>query len=133
MQVSLNNLRKGVKKMFLRKKGQSTAEYAILIALIAAVAGGVLQVSLRGAIRRKNAQAVGYLLNAGSDVNGETVLNANAQEIPLYTSEIRQTTVRGGNEFQDIMTMEKGGLEKKHQLQTSDTTATSVETLNAAQ
>ena len=43
--------------MLLKVKGQSTAEYAILIALVAAVAAGFLSVSLKVAIRNKNQQA----------------------------------------------------------------------------
>ncbi len=47
----------------LGRKGQSTAEYAILIGLVAAIAAGFLSVSLKGAVRSKNEQATNYLLS----------------------------------------------------------------------
>jgi hypothetical protein len=119
--------------MFLRKKAQSTAEYAILLALVAAVAGGILQVSLRGAIREKNTQAVNFLLDAGnSDADEFANAAVSASDIPLYTQEYRQTTIKGGAaNYKDITVMKKGGLEKREKLQTQETATHSVETLDS--
>lgn len=114
--------------MWLKRKGQSTAEYAILIGLVAAVAGGFLSVSLKGAMRAKNEQATNFLMKAG-----ETELasyGSGASSIPLYTQEVSETKVSGGDAYKNISVLEKGGSEKKLQSQTTETTAVSVETLD---
>ena len=55
--------------MFLTKKAQSTAEYAIIIGLVVAVAAGVLSVAVKGGIRHQNKRAMNVLLDAGSNVS----------------------------------------------------------------
>ena len=113
--------------MFLRKKAQSTAEYAITIALVVAVTAGVLQVALKGAIRQKNKQALNYLLSAG---NVTEFTNAANQGVKLFTQELRQTTINKDN-FKDETILHKGGSEQRVQQQQTDATALSVETINA--
>jgi hypothetical protein len=120
--------------MLLKIKGQSTAEYAILIALVAAVAGGFLSVSLKGAIRGKNQQASDYLMKAGVDSRSGTDLLAgygDSNEVPLYTQEVTKTTVKGGDDFKNVSVLEKGGAEKKYSKQTTESEALSVETLDS--
>jgi hypothetical protein len=116
--------------MFLRKKGQSTAEYAIVIGLVIAVAAGILQVALKGGIRQKNKKAVDFLVGAGNDVAAFT--NAASTDAQLYTQEVRDTTVKGGADYVDESVMLKGGGEERRQKQVTQTTAVSVETINAA-
>jgi Flp pilus assembly pilin Flp len=118
--------------MLLKVKGQSTVEYAILIALVSAVAVGFLSVGLKGAIRGKNQQASDYLMKAGNDANSGSDLLAgygDTNEVPLYTQEVSKTQVKGGDEYKSIEIMEQGGAEKKLQLQTTESAAVSVETL----
>jgi hypothetical protein len=126
--------------MLLKLKGQSTAEYAILIALVAAVAAGFLSVSLKGAIRSKNQQASNYLMTAGNTADkaagaDATVLSAidkATDDIPLYTQEVTQTTVKGGEDaYKNVSVLEKGGSEKKFQKQTTESQAISIETLES--
>jgi len=120
--------------MLLRTRGQSTAEYAILIALVAAVAGGFLSVSLKGAIRGKNQQASDYLMQAGVDAKSGTDLLSgygDTNEVPLYTQEVSKTMVKGGDDFKNVSVLEKGGAEKKYSKQTTESEALSVETLES--
>ncbi len=117
--------------MFLRKRAQSTAEYAIVLALVAALAAGILQVALKGGIRQKQTKAVDYLLGAGKDE--PAFQNATAQNVSLFSQEYRETTVSGGEDFIDESVMQKGGLEKRRQKQVTETTAVSIETINATQ
>ncbi len=121
--------------MLLKVKGQSTVEYAILIALVSAVAVGFLSVGLKGAIRGKNQQASDYLMKAGNDASlgGSNLLASYGadNEVPLYTQEVSKTQVRGGDEYINVSVLEKGGAEKKTQLQTTESGAVSVETLEA--
>jgi hypothetical protein len=120
--------------MLLKVRGQSTAEYAILIALVAAVAGGFLSVSLKGAIRNKNQQASDYLMKAGVDSRSGTDLLAGYGDenvVPLYTQEVSKTTLKGGDDaYKNVSVLEKGGAERKYQKQTTESEAVSVETLN---
>lgn len=117
--------------MFLRKKGQSTAEYAIAIALVIAVAAGVLQVALKGGIRQKNKQALDILLNAGNTESNEFAASGKGP-ISLYTQDYRQTTIDQPS-FVDRSVLKKGGAEERHQKQEIDTTAVSVETMEAVE
>jgi len=122
--------------MFLKLKGQSTAEYAILIALVAAVAAGFLSVGLKGAIRGKNQQASDYLMQAGvSDGDSGNLLAGygDTNDVPLYTQEVTKTQVLGGDEhYKNVTVLEKGGSEKKYTKQTTDSDAISVETLDSS-
>jgi hypothetical protein len=113
--------------MFLKKKGQSTAEYAIVIGLVVAVAAGILQIALKGGIRQKNTQAMNYMLGAGNDQ-----LNATDVQAAMFSQDYRQTQVLGGDAYVDESVMQKGGSEKKIQRQATTTTSVSVETLNAS-
>ncbi|MFA5157450.1 MAG: hypothetical protein WC532_08750 [Candidatus Omnitrophota bacterium] len=123
--------------MFLRKKGQSTAEYAIVIGLVIAVAAGILQVALKGGIRQKNKQATDYLVgeNDGTDggAGGYAAMNAQialGDPAELYTQEMRDTTVLGGDaNYVDESVMLKGGAEERRQKQVTETTAVSVEAI----
>jgi Flp pilus assembly pilin Flp len=112
--------------MFLKKKAQSTAEYAVVLALVAAVAAGILQVALKGGIRQKHKQAMNYLLDAGS-----ATLTTADQDVPLFSQEYRETIVKGGEAFKDKSVLKKGGVDKKYQKQTTTTEAVSVETIDA--
>ena len=114
--------------MRLQKKGQTTAEYAILIGLVIAVAAGVLQVALKGGMRQKNTQALNYLAAAGNDTDG--FKTASTTDLTLYNQEYRQTTVNA-SDYADESVMGKGGNETRYQKQTTNTTAVDVETLNA--
>jgi len=119
--------------MLLKTRGQSTVEYAILIALVSAIAVGFLSVALKGAIRGKNQQASDYLVRSGvDDATGSNQLvgfGAN-NDVPLYTQELSKTQVRGGSEYVNVSVLEKGGAEKKKQTQTTESGAISVETLD---
>lgn len=110
--------------MFLRRRGQSTAEYAIALGLVVAVAAGVLQVALKGGIRQKNKKALNYLLSAGEDI--ACFKNATDQDILLFSEEFRSTTIDKAS-YVDERLMEKGGAEKARQYQKADTTAVSIE------
>ncbi|MCX5701254.1 MAG: hypothetical protein NTZ63_06925 [Candidatus Omnitrophica bacterium] len=120
--------------MLLKLKGQSTAEYAILIALVGAVAAGFLSVSLKGAIRNKNQQASDYLMKAGTDSRTGTDLLAGFggdNAVPLYTQEVTKTKVAGGDAYKNVTVLEQGGAEKKFTKQTTTSEAVSVETIDA--
>jgi type II secretory pathway component PulC len=112
--------------MFLGKKAQSTAEYALVLGLVIAVVAGGLQVALKGGIRQKNKQALNYLLDAGSDQ-----LTTGDQAEALFSQESRKTTVLA-NAFVDEAIMEKGGKEKKYQKQSTQSESTSVELIDEA-
>ena len=96
--------------MLLRKKAQSTAEYAITIGLVVAVAAGVLSTSLKGGIRKKHEQAMNVLLAAGNDVTGFG--DAAAQTAQNYTQEYRKTTILDNDNYVDRSILEKGGSKK---------------------
>jgi hypothetical protein len=112
--------------MFLRKKGQSTAEYALVIGLVIAVVAGVLQVALKGGIRQKNKQAMDYLLGAGN--NDLSTLTPQSEAI--YTQDYRDTTIKADT-FKDRAIMRKGGAEEKEQVQETTTDAVTLETIDA--
>ncbi len=116
--------------MLLRKKGQSTAEYAIIIGLVIAVAAGVLQLALKSGIRQKNKQATDYLLNAGQDNADFIAGTANTAE--TYSQDYRETTVDSAA-YVDESVLEKGGSEKKYQKQKSTTQSINVESINKVQ
>lgn len=111
--------------MFLRKKAQSTAEYAITIALVIAVTAGVLQMALKSGLRQKNKQAMNYLLNAGNEELGKV----SDQQEKLFTQDYRTTTV-SKDDYVDESIMEKGGAEKKIQKQTTESSAINVELID---
>lgn len=127
--------------MFLRRKAQSTAEYAITLGLVIAVVTGVLGVALKGGMRRKSAQAMNILDLAGTTQDASRaglggnanafVVNLNAtaaDNVPIYTSELRNTQVTASNQEK---AMQKGGAELSRSVQQSTTTSVTVESLNA--
>jgi hypothetical protein len=114
--------------MFLNERGQSTAEYAIVIGLVIAVAAGILQISLKGGMTQKGKQGVDYMLKAGNTELGTQPVDVKT---PLYTQDFRKTVVDSAD-YQDTSVMAQGGSEAKKQVQTTETTAASIETLNAA-
>jgi hypothetical protein len=111
--------------MKLHTKGQSVSEYAIILGLVIAVAAGVSQVLLKGALRQKQEKAVNYLLNAGS-----AQLTTSITQKPIYNQEVRQTKITA-NKFIDQTVTQKGGGELKMQRQEQVSPSTSIETLNA--
>lgn len=113
--------------MFLRKKAQSTAEYAITLGLVVAIAAGVLGVALKGGIRQKNKQALNYLITSG---DSESAFSGVAdQSEKLFTQEARDTTVLASG-YIDETILEKGGAEDKIQQQMRQSTSTSVELID---
>lgn len=110
-----------------RKKGQSTAEYAITVGLVVAVAAGVLQVALKGGIRQKNKEALNYLLDAGSTELG----NLPNKSVLLFSEEYRTSTVDSGT-YIDERIMEKSGLEKTRQRQDVKSTSVEIEKIDSA-
>ena len=116
--------------MFLNKRGQSTAEYAIVIGLVIAVAAGALQVALKGGIRQKNKQALDLLLDAGNtDPNFNSAGNA---DVSVFSQDYRSTNVLG-DAYVDETVLFKGGAEKKHQVQKTESTSVAVELVDEAE
>jgi hypothetical protein len=113
--------------MFLKKKGQSTAEYAIVIGLVIAVAAGVLQLTLKSGIAQKHKQGMRYMLYAGNEYMGTTPFDVT--DSISTQQEFRKTTV-DAEDYQDAAIMKKGGLEERKQVQTSETTGVSIETFD---
>ncbi|MDD5155803.1 MAG: hypothetical protein PHF11_04880 [Candidatus Omnitrophica bacterium] len=113
--------------MFLRKKAQSTAEYAILIGLVVAVAAGILQVALKGGIRQKNKQALDFLVASGNQTMSQALSQAGTATLQQYTEEVRQTKVLGGADYVDKALLEKGGAEKRYQKQVTKTTEVTID------
>lgn len=122
--------------MFLSRKAQSTAEYAITLGLVVAVAAGFLSVALKGGIRDKSTQAVNFLSSSGSSQaigeDGKTLDQylTSGSDQSLYTQDLRKTTVDKGT-FVDKSILHKGGKEDKEQVQKTSTSAVSIETLDA--
>ncbi len=114
--------------MFLKKKAQSTAEYAIAFGLIIAVAAGVLQVALKGGIRQKNKQAMNLLLGAGSDV--AEFQNATDQAELLFSEDYRSSTINKDSYVSEEI-MDKGGAVKSRQNQEINSTTVGIEKIDA--
>jgi len=114
--------------MFLRKKkAQSTAEYAILLGLVVAVAAGILQLTLKSGVRAKQQQGLNFLMNAG-----DTELNKyTGDKMDLYTQEYSDTTVYGGDQYKSETVQDKGGVVRSFQKQTTATTSVTIESINA--
>jgi hypothetical protein len=113
--------------MLFNRRGQSTAEYAIVIGLVVAVAAGVLQVALKGAIRKKNDEALNYLLGAGYDDGLDDV---DEQDKQLFSSEHRYTRILA-DDFEDTSVLNKGGAHKSKLHQKTETESVSIEAMNA--
>jgi len=116
--------------MFLRRKAQSTAEYAITIGLVIAVVAGIMQVTLKGGMRKKHKEAMSYLLDAGHDIADYKDLEE--KPIDIYTQDYRQTEIDAGS-YVDEYLMEKGGGEKRYQQRTTESTSYSAEMLDAVE
>lgn len=114
--------------MFLKRKAQSTAEYAITIGLVVAIAAGVLQVALKGGIRQKNKQALNYLVDAGNDVSEFS--SADDADIELYSQEHRTTTIKS-DDYADESVLLQGGAEKRYQKQSTESESVTVETIDS--
>jgi len=116
--------------MLLKNKAQSTAEYAILIGVVAAIAAGFLSVALKGGVRAKNQQAMNVLMDAGGNVTEWATAGTTTNiSVPLYTQEQTVTKVQAAG-FKDKAVMYKGGkIEKESQQQTATNTV-SIETLD---
>lgn len=96
----------------MRKRGQSTAEYAILISLIIAVAaalGGVLRAGLAG----KHGQALNILYGAG---NGTELTTAPKYSGVTFEEQIRASEVLKDN-YTDVEVMKKGGAVERKRAQ----------------
>jgi mevalonate kinase len=122
--------------MLLRKKAQSTAEYAITIGIVVAVVAGVMQVSLKGGMRKKSAEASNFLTRAGQTTptgidtalfGSGAPMNANASDFNTYEAESRQTTVSSVG-YLDRKIQEKGGAVRSAQEQTTTSNSMTVET-----
>jgi len=113
--------------MIFGKRAQSTAEYAILIGLVVAVAAGILQVALKSGIRQKNKQAVDFLVASGNSDMEKAIATAGNATAKQYTEEVRHTQLFGDKDYKDIAVMEKGGAEKRQQIQTTETTEVTID------
>lgn len=113
--------------MFLRKRAQSTAEYAITLGLVVAVAAGVLQIALKGGIRQKNKQALNYLVSSGDTVAEFSGVADQSEK--LFSQESRETVVLA-NGYVDESIMEQGGAVKDIQKQSKTSESTSVELID---
>ena len=112
----------------LIRKAQSTAEYAITIGLVVAVVAGVMQVALKGGMRKKSKQALNFLQDAGDDVLSQY----EDRDLTLYEQSSRATKV-AADDYADEYLMEKGGAEKRYQQRTSETTSYSAELMEGLQ
>ena len=117
--------------MLLRRKAQSTAEYAITIGIVVAVVAGIMQVALKGGMRKKSMQAGSFLESAGTSSSGldstfTSALNASATDdsLHIYESEARRTNIGSQNSTQ---VMQKGGAMQSASDSSSNSTSLTVE------
>lgn len=118
--------------MFLRKRAQSTAEYAITLGLVLALTAGVLQVILKSGVSAKQRKAMDLLLSAGQTV-GEFQTPPEGAPGPqaLYTQEQSDTTI-DFDSFRDTKVTQRGGSQKSLQHQESVSNSVQVEMMNKA-
>jgi len=116
--------------MILNRRAQSTAEYAVLIGLVAAVTAGVLSVALKGAIRQKNKQAMGFLLEAGNTEGG---LSGSGKNAKTFTEQYSTDTVSGGADFTSQKVMKRGGAEESLQKQKVEKESVAVESIEESE
>ena len=107
-----------------RRRGQATAEYAILVGVVIALAAGVLGLILKGEMSYKQRQGANILHTAGQSSLG------SASGLVYYTQEARNTTV-DAKTYRDVAVMRKGGYEEKLLQQRSNTTSITVEMRDA--
>ena len=119
-------------KMFLKRQGQSTAEYAIVIGLVVAVAAGVLQIALKNGIQAKNAQGMKIMTDAGNTelTAAGATMGANPSTA-LYSQDLRKTTVDHATYVDKTVTKQGGAVDKK-QYQETVTDAVNVETIGGS-
>jgi len=124
--------------MLLRKRAQSTAEYAITIGIVVAVVAGIMQVALKGGMRKKSAEATQLLTNAGTTVTPNSdvfegalsKMDSSVDDFRVYDSEARSTTVDAAN-YVDRKITHKGGGQTSMQQQSTASTSLSVESYGA--
>ena len=133
--------------MFLRKKAQSTAEYAITIGIVVAVVAGVMSVALKGGMRQKATQATNLLKTTGTgsftaDTNldpatqaqmgisgGNGPLSATSDgNLTIYEGDARHTTV---NNQDSESILKKGGAMTSSSNSSSQTSTFNYESYNA--
>jgi hypothetical protein len=132
--------------MFLRKKAQSTAEYAITIGIVVAVVAGVMSVALKGGMRQKATQATDLLKNAGTGLSttasadtditgamgitgtGGVLQAANDSNLAVYEGDARHTTV---NQQDSESILKKGGAMISSSNSASQTNTFNYESYNA--
>jgi len=96
----------------MKSKGQSTAEYAILIGLVVAVAaalGGVLRAGIAG----QHGQALNVLYNAG---NGTELTSTPVQSGVTFEQQARVSEV-DKDSYKNVEIMKKGGAIERLQRQ----------------
>ena len=119
--------------MMFNKKGQSVSEYAIILGLVIAVAAGVTQILLKGAIREKQTKAIVLIDKAGGGAGTNDFVNATALNLSstkIYDQELRQTVINS-SAFVDSKILHKGGAEERKLLQNQTTPSSAVVTIEA--
>ena len=128
--------------MFLRKKAQSTAEYAITIGIVVAVVAGVMSVALKGGMRQKATQATDLLKTSGTVTSGvdTTGVDSNVLKqmgvmskaadgnLTVYEGDARHTTV---NNQDSESVLKKGGAMTSSSNSSSQTSTFNYESYNA--
>jgi len=131
--------------MFLSKKAQSTAEYAITIGIVVAVVAGVMSVALKGGMRQKITQATTLLKTSGTG-DSSTVLSgvggadteisgamgnlavADDSNFTVYEGDARHTTV---SQQDSESILKKGGAMTSSSNSASQTSTFNYESYNA--
>lgn len=117
--------------MMFNRKGQSVSEYAIILGLVIAVAAGVTQILLKGALRDKQSKAVSLINNAGMDsLEFKNATALKAANTTIYNQEVRQTVINATS-FTDTKVLHKGGAEERKLLQNQTTPSSAIETIEA--
>ncbi len=111
--------------MAIKRKAQSTAEYAIVIALVVSVSAGVMSTALRGGMRQNQDQALSYMIQQG-DLSAHVAGDVDRE---LYTQTFQDTTIDSGS-FVDRSVLRRGGSREAQRSSTADTRSIEVETLN---
>jgi hypothetical protein len=112
--------------MFLRKKAQSMAEYAVILGLVVAVAAGILSSFVRTGMRMKGAQALRYLLDAGSNTTGGGIGNASSGMMSADESWSQSQL----SDVTSTSNLQRGGSQERRQTQTSTTDSIEIEKVN---
>jgi gas vesicle protein len=91
-------------RLLNKRKGQNTAEYAILIGVIVAAAIA-MQIYVRRGMQARVRDAVDFTQTA-DDNSGQTIFNGTQQYEPYYIDSSMQTT--SGSQSSEAMTMGGG-------------------------